>query len=607
MRRALFGLFAGLLLFGAAAALFTAGFQWNHRGKIFAGVSVAGIDVSGLTPVQAAERINQSLIFGLDGKIAFQDRATVWVAKPVELGFFLDAAGSANEAFSIGRDREPIYSFLAQLQYGRSDLPPRYIYDEQAALAFLQDLSLSIDVPTVEASLSLNGLDVIVNPGQIGRQLDVGAALAALGPQLASLQDGLIELQVSETPPAILDAGPQAELARRILNAPLLLRDPDSPPDAPLQWIIEAETLAKMLIIERVDSADGQSAFRVVVDPTRLEDFLSGLSAGLAIDPQNARFIFNDDTRKLEVIQNSVIGRDLMVQASAQAINEQLALGNHSVALIFDYVLPEVTQDATAEQLGITELVSSQTSYFTGSSTGRMDNIALAAGRFHGVLVAPGETFSMAEVLGDVSLDTGFAEALIIFGNRTIKGVGGGVCQVSTTLFRTAFFGGFQIDERYPHAYRVYYYELAPGGGIDTRLAGLDATVYVPLVDFKFTNDTDHWLLMETYTSKTYRTLTWKFYSTSDGRSVEWTTSGLQNKVEPPDPLYEENEDLDKGEIRQVDWAVEGADVTVNRIVTRDGVVIHDDTFRTHYRPWQAVYQYGPGTKLPKEAEPEPW
>jgi vancomycin resistance protein YoaR len=108
---------------------------------------------------------------------------------------------------------------------------------------------------------------------------------------------------------------------------------------------------------------------------------------------------------------------------------------------------------------------------------------------------------------------------------------------------------------------------------------------------------------METYVNQAARTLTWKFYSTSDGRSVEWHTTGLKNIVEPPDPLYEENPDLAKGQIKQVDWAVEGADVTVTRAVSRNGETLFEDTFTTHYMPWRAVHEYGPGTKgmPPKE------
>jgi vancomycin resistance protein YoaR len=211
----------------------------------------------------------------------------------------------------------------------------------------------------------------------------------------------------------------------------------------------------------------------------------------------------------------------------------------------------------------------------------------------------------MGQYLGDVSLENGFAEALIIYGGRTIKGVGGGVCQVSTTLFRTVFFGGYPIVERYSHAYRVSYYEQTASGSVDPRLAGMDATVYFPLVDFKFTNDTPYWILMETYVNAGARTLTWKFYSTSDGRSVTWETTGPSNVVPAPTPSFEENPELGKNEMKQVDWAANGADVTVTRTVWKDGVVLYQDPFTTHYEPWQAICQYGPGSKNPEKLAKE--
>jgi len=174
---------------------------------------------------------------------------------------------------------------------------------------------------------------------------------------------------------------------------------------------------------------------------------------------------------------------------------------------------------------------------------------------------------------------------------------------VSTTLFRAAFFSGFPIVERYPHAYRVSYYEKVAGNRIDQRLAGLDATVFVPIVDFKFTNDTSNWLLMETYVNPTYSSIVWKFYSTSDGRVVDWSTSGVTNVIEAPEPKYQENPDLNEGQIKQIDWAADGADVTVSRTVTRGGEVILSDTIFTRYRPWQAVFEYGPGTEIPDQSE----
>jgi vancomycin resistance protein YoaR len=202
----------------------------------------------------------------------------------------------------------------------------------------------------------------------------------------------------------------------------------------------------------------------------------------------------------------------------------------------------------------------------------------------------------MAQELGDISLDNGYAEALIIMGGRTIQGIGGGVCQVSTTLFRTAFFAGLPIVERNAHAYRVSYYEKISGNRTNPSLAGLDAAVFVPLVDLKFINDTSQWLLMETYVSPSNSSITWKFYGYQDGRSVEWNSSGLKNIVEAPKKLYRENPELSSGEVKQVDWEADGADVSIQRIVSRAGNVILQDSFHTHYQPWQAIYEYGPGT-----------
>lgn len=206
----------------------------------------------------------------------------------------------------------------------------------------------------------------------------------------------------------------------------------------------------------------------------------------------------------------------------------------------------------------------------------------------------------MGSVLGDVSLENGYAEALIIYGGRTIKGVGGGVCQVSTTLFRTVFFAGYPVVERYSHAYRVPYYEMDQSGSVDGNLVGMDATVYFPLVDFKFKNDTPYWMLMETNVNVAARTITWKIYSTSDGRSVTWETTGAQNTVPAPETVFEENVDLKTNELKQVDYAAEGADVNVTRTVWRNGAVYFTDQFQTHYEPWAAVCQYGPGTEDPR-------
>jgi vancomycin resistance protein YoaR len=225
----------------------------------------------------------------------------------------------------------------------------------------------------------------------------------------------------------------------------------------------------------------------------------------------------------------------------------------------------------------------------------------VAASKFHGIIIEPGATFSFNQFLGDVSVEEGYEEALIIYDGRTIKGVGGGVCQVSTTALRAAFQAGFPVVERWPHAYRVSWYEKGFG-------PGLDATVFAPLVDFKFTNDTAFHLLIETYTNVTDGILVFKFYSTSDGRKVTISPPEVSNVTPHGPDIYEPDPTLPPGAMQQVDWAVDGADVIVRRLVERDGQVLYQDSLFTRYQPWQAVFKVGPQPdgSIPLPATPTP-
>jgi vancomycin resistance protein YoaR len=226
-----------------------------------------------------------------------------------------------------------------------------------------------------------------------------------------------------------------------------------------------------------------------------------------------------------------------------------------------------------------------------------MQNIALAASRFDGVIIPPNGIFSFNEYLGDVTKEAGFNESLIIQGNRTSVGLGGGVCQVSTTAFRAAFFGGFEIVERWAHGYRVGWYEI-------NSKPGLDATVYSPNLDFKFRNDTDYYMLIQTESDLVEGTVTFRFYSTNTGREVIVSEPETTNLVKHGPPLYEPDPSLPKGATKQVDWAVDGLDVRVKRSVQQGDQVLHEDEIFSHYAPWRAVYKVGPNPG-PKVIRPQ--
>ncbi len=591
----------GALLFLGIVTIWMVGYQLAYAGRIFPGVSVAGVDLSGLSPNEAALKLNQTLSYPITGKVLFRDGEQIWVASPVELGMVFDPSSSALAAYNYGR-KGGLFNALSGQIGARglgADVAPVVLFDQRVAYTYLQSIASQVNQPVLEASLRVEGTNVVAEQGRLGRALNLDATLIYLGAQLQTFRDGEVPLVIYETAPKLMDVSSQAETARRILSQPLTITIPNYRQGDPGPWSFDIPVLANMLAVQVVDNG-GAAEMQVGLNPAALRNSLNDLKVLIDRNPENARFVFNDETGQIEPIAASSIGRTMDVEASITTINDALLRGEHNVTLAVAEQLPAVVDTATGGQLGITQLVAEQTTYFYGSSAARIQNIVASANQFHGVLVAPGEVFSMGNILRDISLENGFAEALIIYGGRTIKGVGGGVCQVSTTLFRTVFFAGYPVIERHSHAYRVTYYEMDRSGSKDARLAGLDAAVFFPLVDFKFQNDTPHWLLMETYVNAAARTITWKFYSTSDGRNITWETTGPRNVVPPKAPIFEENPEMKEGEISQVDYAAEGADVTVNRTVWRNGQVYFTDSFQTHYQPWSAICQYGPGTEDPQ-------
>jgi vancomycin resistance protein YoaR len=170
-------------------------------------------------------------------------------------------------------------------------------------------------------------------------------------------------------------------------------------------------------------------------------------------------------------------------------------------------------------------------------------------------------------------------------------GVGGGVCQVSTTVFRAAYEGGFPIVERYNHGYVVDWYGEP----------GLDATIFTPTVDFRFRNDTGAYLLIDPVVDSANGVITFNFYGTRPNRTVTVSKPEITDVIKPEAPVYTVDESLAPGQIKQVEWQKDGMTVTVTRTIVENGAT-RTDTLRSKYQPWRAVYLVGPGTETPSPA-----
>lgn len=310
------------------------------------------------------------------------------------------------------------------------------------------------------------------------------------------------------------------------------------------------------------------------------------------IDKAPVDAIFSMENGKVTEFRSHQDGEKLDIEKLEKRITEKLPLmlslkkpTTITIEAPITIIQPKITVD-NVNDMGITELVASGTSTFRGSIANRIFNINLASSRLTGILVKPGEEFSFAKALGDVSSFTGYKQAYIISGGRTVLGDGGGICQVSTTLFRALLNAGLPITERNQHAYRVSYYEQDEG-------PGMDAAVYIPSVDLKFKNDTEKHLLIQTIFDPVDQRLTFEIYGTKDGREVVVSKPVILSQSPAPEPLYQDDPELPKGEVKQVDFAAPGARVYFTRVVKKDGKVLHDDTFTSNYRPWQAVYLRG--------------
>jgi len=552
------------------------------------GVRVWDVDLSGLTLESAEYKLAQRFAYLDDPLLTLHAFGRSWNVAPREVGVQVDAAATAHAAYQLGRGGSPLRALSAQLDLISTgyDVVPVVALDPNVAAAYLEARATELNVEPRDAGVSLDGLTVVVTPAQNGRALDPAATLTVLSEAARGLQPASLDLAFIDRPAKITDVTAAAQQVQTLVSQPftLYLENP-RPSDPASAWDMSLNQLASL--VRLIPAADGFS-LNVTLDRDELVADLADLANQVRVAPKNARFVFNDDTRQLDVVAPSVDGRELDIDATLAGIETAIARGTHRAPIAVKETPAEFKEGVTAAELGIIENVVTAQTYFAGSAAARVTNISVAASKLHGIIVKPGEVFSLGAHLGNVDLNEGYAEALIIANGRTIEGVGGGVCQVSTTAFRAAFYGGYPILERWPHAYRVGYYERGFG-------PGLDATVFVPEVDFKFKNDTPYHLLIETYTNTDVGRLTFKFYSTSDGRQVTVSDPIVEN-VKPHGPdIIEEDPTLPAGERKQVDYAVDGADVTVKRTVMRDGLVVSEDVVFTRYLPWQAIFRVGTG------------
>lgn len=575
-----------LLLAALAALLVAILLPSAMAGRILPGVRVGSIALGGLTPDEAAERLAARQP---GGGVVVRAGELRWELPPGAIG--VDAERSVAAAYAVGRDGSRLarVAAMARALVRRTSLPYVVRFDRAASEAALAEIAASYDVPARDASLEVEGMVIRATEPADGRRIDVAEVLGRLdaAARIGAWPIEAIAARTEVVPPVVTDATTAMDEARVLLSAPVELVVDDR------SWTMVPSELGSAL---RGATIGGRAA--LAFDEATLEALLRPVTEVVSRTAESPRFHFNDETRRLDVIQPAASGRQIDLGRTAERILDVARGGARRVAVAYVATRPAIEADVTAEALGIRELIHSETSYYRGSSSDRVHNIAVAAARFDGVLIPPNATFSFNLQIGDITEATGYRKTLIILDGATADGVGGGVCQVSTTLFRAAFWSGLPIVARTAHGYRVGYYEQnAP--------VGLDATVYHPVLDFQFANDTGSWLLLETYTNKAAMTLTFKVYGTKPERTVAMEGPVIGAQVPPPPPRVEVDPSLPPGASEEVELARYGASVSVTRVITAPGRDEVRETFHSAYRPTGALTKVGPAVLAAPEGAGE--
>jgi len=314
--------------------------------------------------------------------------------------------------------------------------------------------------------------------------------------------------------------------------------------------------------------------------PVASEEELRALLKKLSREPRPPRFVYGEG--RWQGVEKKGLAFD--EKEALAAYRQALAQGRRSFRLPVRYTPPTPSlRDLYA--LGVREHLATGETDFRGSSRARLHNLLLASGKLDGLLIPPGP-FSFNRALGPVTKEAGYQEAFVIVGDRTEQGLGGGVCQVSTTLFRAFFFAGLPILERHAHSYQVAYYQPT----------GLDAAVSAPYKDLKVLNDIPGHILVQRSVVGTR--LRFHLFGTKD-REVRWEGPFISQRKPPLPPKEFLDPSLPPGVRKQVDFAAEGARVEWRRLVRYQDGRVREDRVVSLYRPWGAVYLVGPRREAP--------
>jgi vancomycin resistance protein YoaR len=562
-------------------------FEKKYENKIYPGIKIGEIDFKGLSREEAKEEISKKVNKINEEGIDFVYNEKEKNIKPIistdnpDLAYEIirfNVDSTVDKLYSFNRDGSEIVNFLNKIKHSFKDKEEKMSFGmnegeiEKIIFSYFSDFNIPAESAKLVASSSDEGLiEFSIEEEKFGKIIDYKKGIKNLGVNLLRLDNKDVELySISDYPEIRKNEILNHETkVREVLSlAPIKLKYNDE------EWVFEKERIIEWLVFEKE-----KNDVLVGLDSEKVNDYLKEYVAPeIDKSPINGRF--KKENNKVIEFKASTDGLKLDLENNVKKIKQEIKNKNNQINLEVDVVKSAYSTDKIND-VGIKELIGVGHSNFAGSPKNRRHNIAVGAAAVNGLLIEPNEEFSLVKALGEIDASTGYLPELVIKGNETIPEYGGGLCQVGTTLFRSALNSGLEITARRNHSYRVSYYEPA----------GTDASVYDPWPDLRFVNDTGSHVLIQSRIEGD--DIYFDFWGTGDGRKITVSDPTIYNIVKPKPTKIVETLDLEPGEKKCTERAHNGADAYFDYIIEYSSGEIKERRFHSHYVPWQEVCLIG--------------
>ncbi len=545
-----------VLFFGAVLA------DWIvYYGEVHAGITVNGVYLRGKDEEQATIAL-QRLVDSAEGPIILTGGGKSWTVAPSDLDRAIDLQGAVRQAMAITREGnffENLWTRFSLYRHGR-DLPLAGAVDSARLDALIADIALDLHVAPQNAGLRMENGTVKVIPGVMGRDVNT----APLRDQVESLFLTLHPAETLEIPLITKKPDVQEEYNQPALRqAELMMGAPVTLTSHEKTWTVTPEQLASWLDFQ-TDWSTGVPTLVPYLSEGAMWSFLTGLAPEVYREPVDAR-LTSPDGKTIEVIPD-VPGETFEQTATAEALDEAAGKTTGRIAEVVVTGTEADFTTADAKEETFNDKLSTFTTKYSCPAN-RRQNVRITTEYATNVLLAPGQEYNFDKQIGPRTPERGYKLAPGIVGPNQLEDVyGGGICQVSTTMFNAVFFAGLKVTERHNHSIFINHYPL-----------GRDATVTDGGKNLRFVNDTDHYIWIKGESDGVTTTIT--IWGTSDGRKVDYSVGKFYN-VRGPSTVTTKDPTLPEGTTKVVDSGQTGRSLKTYRTVTLpDGTVIHDDTF----------------------------